>query len=127
IERIIIRGHGNGGAAGAFSSSQLANDQSDQSRFLDGLRQYICADSCMIDLLACRTADSVQKTLMKRISSRTGATVTGWDDTYNVIPFGREWRATPDGNLEMVGDTGRRSDEEEKKEKGCCCIKKKRK
>ena len=75
-----------------------------------------------MDIKACSVAaDQQGQEFISTISVRSGFRVRAWDGAYNLIPYGKQWEASPDGGTVVnVGDSGRDPVTGKKsKSKGC--------
>ena len=111
IGRLDLAGHGSPGSAVSRMDSDILNDANNPTTLaLECLRGLWAEDSEGMRLLTCNTARHDQgKEFIALLAKVVHASVTAWDDFYEIIPMGKQWTATPDGTVMMTDDTGRTS------------------
>ncbi|MCC5828908.1 MAG: RHS repeat-associated core domain-containing protein [Phycisphaeraceae bacterium] len=115
LSKVTITGHGTFAGVGAFNIASLKQNNGNEDVFaiLDGIKRLWCKEgprvvrinSCEVGGPASPNSDNPRFTT--RLSQALDAPVVAWDDTYAIIPHGREFTAYPDGKVEQTGDTGR--------------------
>ena len=109
ITKLIIAGHGGSGRVEPFDSISVNDPDSMERRFLDGLCGLFSESAFGTELRACCVAAGPKgEQFLGDLSSILGTGVIGWDDTYAIIPHGREFTGFPDGTCRQTGDTLRR-------------------
>lgn len=82
-------------------------DDQEMKDFLDSLKERMHWVNKGVRLNSCQEALSQSgRDDMVKLAVELETEVVGWDDWYAVVPHGKEYTATPDGNITQTGDTG---------------------